>query len=495
MKTVLHLTPAGSRLWRKSRDGWQPHDGPSVGPVWVVTDLAEEGFAEIQIPRIFGRDRMAFVARQVANRFPDTAYRTVLPVRHAGGLMDRIAPPRQSLLGLDAAQRVDAALATLASPLAGVWTTSMLLAQIGCKGTLPADLFVVLPGPDALRIVVIKDREPVLTRLIAGVTQEDDQAAEIVRTLRHLENTRVLARGTHRHGVLMLGAGEAMAARLAPDHLELLPLPAPWTVMAPDDWLFALFDLAVKSPVGQLAPLARRAEFVASQLRRVAYGASLLVVGLSVWAASGNLRAIVASEASRSQAQAEMQGLAIQLSEAEQKMAGFGVSADVVRRAVALDRDEVLAAPSLAGRLRQLGAIIGQHEALRLGQLSWRVLPSGRPACAGGTPSPTASSESTAADETTVSARRVELSFDLTPPQAQRATERAQMVSALSADLARLDGVSLIRDPAKALPQAALSGGPSKADADTSLSWCLSLPGSLAPAPSSPPATLPERLP
>ena len=80
MKTVLHLTPGGSQYWLKGRDGWQPHDGPPSGPVWVVTDLAEEGFAEIQIPRIFGRDRQNYVSRQVASRFPDTPYRTTLPV-------------------------------------------------------------------------------------------------------------------------------------------------------------------------------------------------------------------------------------------------------------------------------------------------------------------------------------------------------------------------------------------------------------------------------
>ncbi|MDP2369747.1 hypothetical protein [Rhodoferax sp.] len=489
MKTVLHLTPSGSQFWRQSREGWQPHDGPSSGPVWVVTDLAEEGFAEIQIPRIFGRDRQAFVARQVANRFPDTAYRTGLPVRHVGGLMDRIAPPRQSLLGLDAAQRIDAALATLASPLAGVWTTSMLLAQIGCKATLPPELFVALPGPDALRIVVIKNREPVLTRLIAGVTLADDQAAEIVRTLRHLENTRVLARGTHRHGVLMLGGDDAMAARLAPDQLELLALPPPWSVSQPDDWRFALFDLAIKSPPGQLAPLARRAEFVASQWRQLAYGASVLVVGLSVWVASDNLRAIAASEAGRTQAQADLQGLTVQLTEAEQRMKGFGVAADVVHRAVTLDREEILSAPALAGPLHQLGAIVGRHEAVRLGQLSWRLLPPGRPACAGGAPNPTGAAEPTAADgAAVVPARRVELSFDITPPEAQRATTRAQMVSSLSSALGKLDGVSLVRDPAKEMPQAALSGGASNTDVDKPLSWCLSLPGVLAPATPSPPA-------
>lgn len=481
MKTVLHLTPAGSQLWRKGPAGWQAHDDASSGPVWVLTDLAEEGFAELQVPRIFGRDRQAFVARQLASRFPDTPYRSVLPPVHGGSLMDRIAPPRLGLLGLDAAQRVDAALATLASPLTGVWTTSMLLADIGCRKGLPPELFVVLPAPEALRIVVIKNREPVLSRLVAGVTKPADQVAEIVRTLRHLENTRVLERGTHRHGVLMLGGADDMAARLAQDHLELLPWPPPWANSAPPDWRFALFDLAVTSPPGQLAPLSRRVEYVASQWRRAAYGAAALCAGLSIWAAFDNVRSILASESARVQAQAEVQRLTSAMNEAEQKMAGFGVGAEVVRRAVALEREELASAPPLKASLLQLARAIAPHEAVRLGQLNWRLLPAGRAACAGGASGVAAATEPAA--QTTAPARRLEVSFDLTPPQEQAATARAQMVASVSAALAKGEGVSLHRDPARELPQATLSGGASSSDRDKPLSWCLSLPAASVAAP------------
>lgn len=492
MKTVLHLTPAGSQLWRKGPAGWQAHDGASSGPVWVLTDLAEEGFADLQVPRIFGRDRQAFVARQLASRFPDTPYRTVLPAARGGSLMDRIAPPRLGLLGLDAAQRVDAALATLTSPLTGVWTTSMLLAGIGCRKGLPPELFVVLPAPEALRIVVIKNREPVLSRLVAGVTKPADQVAEIVRTLRHLENTRVLERGTHRHGVLILGGADDMAAQLAQDHLELLPWPPPWATSAPPDWRFALFDLAVTTPPGQLAPLSRRVEHVASQWRRAAYGAAALCAALSVWAAFDNVRNILASESARAQAQTEVQRLASAQNEAEQKMVGFGVGAEAVRRAVTLEREELTSAPPLKASLLQLARAIAPHEAARLGQLSWRLLPAGRAPCVGGAPGAAAAAEAAPTGEPTAPTRRLELSFDLTPPQDQAATARAQMVASVSAALAKGDGVSLHRDPARELPQATLSGGASSSDRDKPLSWCLSLPAASVATPGAPTLTSPS---
>ena len=483
MQTVLHLTSSGEQYWRKGRDGWQPVEGPPAGPVWVVTDLAEEGFAEIQIPRVFGRDRQNFVARQLASRFPDTPYRTPLPVKPGGSLMDRIAPPRQTLLGLDAAQRVNVALDGLSAPVAGVWATSMLLAMIGCKKPLPPELFVVLPGPDALRIVVIKNRLPVLTRLIAGVTQPSDQVAEITRTLRHLENTRVLDRSVHRHGVLVLGDTEGMAAALAAEHLDLLAPPPPWANKPPNDWHFALFDLALKSPVGQLAPLSRRTQYVAAQLRQAAYVGAALCLGGALWAAGDNLRYIVAGQASRSQMQANAQALALQMGEADQKMVGFGVAAETVRSAVALDRDEVSSAPSLSSQLQQLGGAIGQHDLVRVGQLAWTVLPPGRPACAGGA-SGGAAAEPAAGAEATAPKRLVEISFDITLPEELREKARAQTVASLSTSLTKLGGAALIRDPAKGMDKAALSGGGVRTGSDKPLSWCLTLPG--APAAPSP---------
>lgn len=475
MKNVLHLTSSGSQLWRKSRDGWQTSDGPPVGSVWVVTDLAEESFAEIQIPRIFGRDRQGFIARQLASRFPDTPYRTTLSPRPTGGLMDRLAPPRQTLVGLDAAQRVNSALDTLTAPVAGVWAMSMLLAQIGCKKTLPPELFVVLPAPDALRIVFIKNRIPVLSRLIPGVIEARDQAAEITRTLRHLENIRVLDRAERRHGVLLLSDAQDMASLLAPDRLDLLPAPPPWTTSSPSDWRFALFDLALTSPPGQLAPLARRTKYVATRLRPPAYAAAALSLILALWASVGNLRDISAYNAGSNQTQGNIQSLATRLSDVELKMAGFGVPAELVRRAVTLEREEITLAPSLATHMQQLGQIVAQDDAARLTQLEWRIVPTGQTVCALGAPRVAGNSEPPAVADTAEPKRVVEISFNVALAQEQPSRARAQSVAGLSAKLRELKGVTLVQDPGKGLELVTLSGGGTSPTPDKPLSWCLTL--------------------
>jgi len=491
MRTVLYLTSAGAQLWRKRRAGWQAHDGAPNGPVWVVTDLAEESFDELQIPRIFGRDRQGFIARQLANHFPDTPFRTTLPIHPGGSLMDRIAPPRQTLLGLDAAPRVNAALDGLTAPMAGVWAMSMLLAHIGCKKSLPPELFVVLPGAHALRIVFIKNWVPVLSRLIPGVTQAADQVAEISRTLRHLENTRVLERTVQRHAILVLGDVQGLATLLAADRLDLLAPPAPWNTLPPADWLFALFDLALTSPAGQLAPLSRRTRFIASRLRTPAYVGAALCLGLALLAAADNLRNIAANYSNWSHIQDQIKLLNTQVSEVDQKMAGFGEPAERVRSAVALDDEEVVSAPSLPLQMHQIAEVIGQHEAIRLQQFDWHLLSVGQAACAQGVTSPSASPPAPVTTAAAGPKRVVEISFEVLLPSDQREKARAQTMASLSSRLSKIEGATLIRDPAKELAQAVLSGGATHEQASSAkaLTWCLTLPGTPTAAQASSPAS------
>ena len=491
MKTVLHLTPAGSQLWHKGREGWQPCEGPAAGPVWVVTDLADESFSEIQIPRIFGRDRQGFITRQLASRFPDTLFRTTLPGAPGGSLMDRLAPPRLTLMAVDAAQRINSTLDALSTPIAGVWAMSMLLALLGVNKGLPPELFVVLPMAQALRIVFVKNRIPVLSRLIPGITQASDQAAEIVRTLRHLENTRVLDRSGRKPGVLMLGDSQGLASSLATEQLQLVPSPAPWTNAPPLDWRFALFDLVLTAPVGQLAPLSRRTSFIATRLRPPTYALAAVSLGLALWASVGNLREIVAGHTNRRQTEERTQQLTQQLDELDQKMAGFAVPPELVRQVAKLDREELASAPSLANHMQQIGQVIGQRPELRVSQFEWRIQQPGQGLCTRGAPAPAASPEAATA-QPGAPTRQVEISFDITLPQGQAASARAQSVTGLSALLSELPGVSLIRDPAKALAQAALTGGGSaRAEAVQALSWCLSLPGQTADPAAPLPATRP----
>lgn len=146
MKTLRYLSPAGDETWCLDGGNWRPAETIAEGFVWLVTDLPEESFAEIKTPRLFGKIAVHSVGRQLAARFPGTLmYRMALPAG-GGALLDRLAPTRHVLFGVDAGERIDAEIDALSQPIAAVVPMSMLLARLAQNRAPPPDLFVVLPG-------------------------------------------------------------------------------------------------------------------------------------------------------------------------------------------------------------------------------------------------------------------------------------------------------------------------------------------------------------
>lgn len=291
MKTLLHLSPAGRQYWRRTRQGWQPLTGDpdTRDPLWVVTDLAEESFAEIETPRLYGRDRNDLLDRQLATRFPDTPYRSRLKVDHGGKLIERLVPTRFTLFGITAADKLNAEFDARNISIAALCPTSLLLTRMARHKQLPPDLFVVLPSTAGLRIVFVKNRIPILTRLAPIPDQVAAQAEEIIRTHRYLENVRTLQRGSQPPPVMILGNAAAFAAPLGAARLELVAPPPPWNNAAYNDWRLPLFDLALREqPFGQLAPVARRTVYLARRLRQGALAAAAAAVVAGLLAAGTN---------------------------------------------------------------------------------------------------------------------------------------------------------------------------------------------------------------
>ncbi len=478
MKTVLYLSYAGAQFWRKERQGWQTCTDPGTRPVWVVTDWAEEHFVQLEVPRIFGADRRAFLAHQLASRFPDTVFRLVLPAPAQGGLMQRLAPPHQVLLGVEAAPRLNDALDALSAPLAGVWTTSLLLAQMGSHPSLPADVLIIWPSASALRIVFMKNHAPVLTRLIPGVKTSAEQAEEIIRTLRHLENTRALQRGLQRCGVWLLGHVDAqMQTLLADQALDMVPMPTPWPNTLPDQWLFVLFDKLLTSPVGQLAPLPRRYAFIAHQVRPLAYGAAALGLGAALWAGAANWSVSTAYRIESVQIQRHVQALQAQQSQLEQRVAAFGVPAPLVRQVVALEQQQLRGAPSLAAQMGQLADVISHHEKARLSQFKWRILAPGQPACIQPSATPASPPEAPEPNVQASAPLRAEISLTLLLPDDLLEKDRAELLTALSVQLKQLKGVAVLDSPSALQGQTVLSNLNNQSLKNSAPAWCLTLAG------------------
>lgn len=482
MACVLHISATGNVWWGKRSAGWVELPQPDKGPVWALTDLAEESFVEIAVPRIFGNDRSNYVQRQLVNRFPESRFRVSVPAQRGGGLMDRIAPPVEILTAIEPADRVNDALAGLASPLVGVWSTSTLLALVGGHKSMPANLLVVLSQPSGMRILFIKDRTPVLTRLVARAETAADQSMEILRTMRHLENTRVIERGRQRFPVMLLGVADGLAAILAGDRLDALDANIVRKAKLEDNWQQALLTMVCKSPAGQLAPMGLRERYLAMRLSRAAVGMAAVCVVATIAAAAGNFNVILGDHRARNQLEATIGLLDNQLAAVDTAIARYGVAPDVLRSALRVDSDEVVKAPDMVADLIDLSHIVSRLPGARAKSLQWRVLDANETACASlgailnnivaPAPETPEGTELAASSGKTV---ELKLAIALAPDTGPKL--RQQQASDMTQQLSNTPGVHVLLDPAKALRDGDLSAGTAQADSAYELEWCVSLSG------------------
>ena len=475
MAAVLLISSVASTWWSNDGGQWSVTGQAPAGPVWVVTDLTEETFVEIAVPRVFGSDRTQYIQRQLANRFPDSRFRAALVPKASGSLMNRLAPSAQTLLAIEPSDRVEAALANLANPVAGVWSTSMLLVQLAQKIAAQSGVQLVVSNqPSGMRIVFMKNHAPVLTRLVPQVSSASDQAVEILRTVRHLENTRVVERGGTRIATLLRGTAAGLAAILAADRLDVGVAPDSDLTTSAVAWQHALFNLVCKSPAGQLAPVQLRASYLARQLEKGAYIGVGLCIVIAIGAASGSVRTSIEGQVSRNALQATVTELSTKMAEADTALQVYGVSPEYMRLALAADSEEVSTAPDMETDLIQFSRLLSAVDGVRVKSLKWQVLAANEAAC---TKYEQAVPPVTASGEAPEPKRKVEM--QLVASVAADAGPRVLLQTAtdISRKIGQLDGAKLLLDPAKRLREGNISAGLAQGDAARGLEWCAELSG------------------
>lgn len=522
MTLLLYLGLTRRQYWQRTAQGWQAlNEQPRPNqPVWVVTNLAEEGYAEIDIPRVFGKDRTDLLQRQLAGHFPETDYRARLNLPHGLSLLDKFAPTRHTLFGITNAKKIDDILDEENIQVAALCPTSMLLTRLARHRSLPETLFVVISDTESIRIVFIKNRIPHLTRLaaipvsVSASHQVDAQIEEIIRTHRYLENTRALRKDEHL-SVLLLGDAAEFSAPLSRAGLTIVAPPSSWNTAAPAHAWHPVFDLAIhKQPYGQLAPMARRTRFLASRMRRYAWITSACLVLFGMAIASLHMNDMLSTLHETEQASTAMGTLNQQNAELDRQIDALGANSDLVHRALALDTREILEAPSFGHQLTQIAQAL--HEAtqisnapnaslatqpIRLSRMDWTLLAPGATPCAddqttlpkngvpgvhaampaSSPPSPSTSSStspppfSAAGDATTP--QQAQISFDLSLPPGISPRSRLDRVRSISAHLQDIPNLQLLGDPNVSLGHATLKGGAQSSTDETRLRWCMTLPG------------------
>ena len=481
MSTVVYVTNTGAVWWKKNQQGWVTVEALNhdlTQPVWVVTDLGEETFSELTVPRIFGSDRTGFVNRQLANRFPDSLFRIALPPAQVGGLMDRLAPPSQTLTAIEPSDRVELAIAKIKAPVAGVWSTSMLMARMGQRANTPPNMFVVLSQSTGMRILFLKNKVPVLTRFISTAETAQEQATEVVRTLRHLENTHVVERGNERFAVLLLGGSLELASKLGEDRLNLLELPKKWTQYQETSWTYLLFDKALQKPPGQLAPLKYRISYLAQELSKAARVGVALTVAMVATLTGISVKAALEYQQQQQQLQQQLGAVTTAMSDTEEQIAKYGVAPEMVRKAVALDTEEIENVPSMAEHMVRVGESMRQFSALRIKKWRWRMLEAADPVCVADT-APTASPAQELSPEAELEQqlRKVEMQWVIEFPSGMGPYQLEQQVTEISKHLKAWKDARLVLDPANSMKKANITvASEFQAQASRDMTWCISVP-------------------
>lgn len=471
MHILLHFTPDGAHYWQRDRHGWQPLDTPPPArqPVWVLTDLPGENFVDIELPALHGRNRSELVERQLIQHFPDTPWRTRLRrLRQLTIPTHQLRSPSASpltqhtLFGIHHSESLNAELEQKNIQLAALTATSLLLTRIAQDKRLPDELLIVLPSDYGLRIVAIRQRKPLLTRLTPAqtTTPTEELVEEIERTRRHLTTAKRLHSET-KPAILLLARNPTLhSALLAADYQVLAP-PALWK-HPQDSKAQPLFDLAIRRPVlGQLAPIARRQAYLAGRLRQCSLAASLLLALSSALSVAHDFIAYRELQHALAEQSNTLQQLHASVTALDQQLAHADFSAEQIRQGIQLRERKLTAPPAFEQSLSALADVLDLPDnlAFRLNSLDWQLADSPNPLCS-------ANAGHLAA--------LAELRLTLQLPASTQTPETH--IRAISAHLAQWSSASLLDDPAHAPEQTTLQGSSASTQPPSHASWCLAWP-------------------
>lgn len=487
MKTVLFINSSGPRYFRRENDVWQSIDKPDHSDrLWVIANLPEETLDTFKLPMLFGRDRSSFIARRLATAFPHSQY-CAAPVLDGNWLK----PVTAALNGLTTAEAVTSQLEKHDITVAGVWGISLLLTLMARRLSIK-DVILAMPSVHFLRIVVLKDGTPVLTRCVHRYSEDSDHendsdANEIMRTRQHLENKHFFERESI-PPVLYLGDASSIESYLTRAGLTLMALPDQLSPKSDAAYLHPLFELAATSPRGQLAPLQLRANHLAQNLRHAAYagiGLSLLAV---IVFGQGNFRTLIDLFGREQTLTRDLEKATSEREQLAGRISSTGMDPALVRQATRFAARELDASPSPESLLKFTASAIASLPQVRIKTLSYRFPKSGERYCQGQTVIEVpllkqkidlsiGGSTPAVTDETeNLPPRYTELQFSILLTETLTQDAQIEIKKRISSALKARDGVQLMQDPAAFSLINTLKGGFGMDTTQTENLWCMSIP-------------------
>ncbi|MFA6061145.1 MAG: hypothetical protein WC736_00925 [Gallionella sp.] len=483
MKTVLLIHASGAQYFRNIRGAWQTATQTEPGDrLWVIVNLPEETLEALNVPLLFGRDRNSYLARRLAATFPHSHYHAAAFL--SGGL---ISPGIAVLTGLSSADAVSNRIEKQSIPVTGVWGMAMLLTLMLKKLHLN-NLLLVLPDAHFVRILVIKQGTPVLTRCVRHDEEEgDNDAGEILRTRQHLENRHIFEH-EQMPAVLYLGDASKISAPLAAAGLTVMPLPEALSPRGEAAYLHALFEHVTTSPAGQLAPLQLRVSHLAENVRRTAYTGIMACLLAAILFGQEDFRALLTLHRRGHTLNGELQQAMSERAQLTARISSSGLDPALVRQATTFAALEIDIAPTPEAILQLAASAIADLPQVRIKNLTYRFPKPGERYCQGHTvidvplinqkielriPPGSKPHDAGNNETSTIPNRYAELQFSilLTENPASEAEIRKRISTVLKAT----DGIQLMEDPAAFSLINTLKGGFGMDTTRSENLWCMSI--------------------
>lgn len=477
MKIVLFINSSNARYFKRTGDSWQLVVGP--GPkdkIWVIANIAEETLETLELPVLFGRDRSLFLERRLAAAFPNSHYRAA-PVLS----VNLLKPGTVLLTGLTSSNTVTKHLEKLDAPIAGVWGISMLLTLMA-KHLAMHNVVLSIPSVHYLRILVIKEDIPVITRCIHRYREDEnsernDDANEILRTCQHLENRHFFEHGTI-PPVLYLGESTQVAEQLTRAGLTLQPLPEALAPRGDAAYLHPLLEQVTSSPHGQLAPLHLRARHLTGTIHKAAYIGIAACFLAAILFGQKDFRLLNDLHGREKGLNAKLAQAINQREQLAAKISASGTDPALVRQATQFSTQEIEAAPMPESLFKFTASAIADLPQVRIKSLTYRFPKPGQRYC----------QEQSLVDLPLISGkkpsgpdRHTELQFSILLIENLAPLAQAEIRKHISAALKTREGVQLIHDPATFSLINTLKGGVGMDTAQTENLWCMSVPWHTTP--------------
>jgi|GEM_PF-5631551 len=455
MSTVVLLSVEGARLYRGSGKRWQKGDAPRPGErIHVVVDTAFESFKAFDLPRVFGADRDALLARRLNEQFPDTPLRTAVPLDP-----NPLAAQRAHLgVAIGEEAWIETAIAAWQQAgviLVGLWPLGLgLFAAVRKRKPAPFEALVARCD-GAFRLLFLVQGRPVLMRRIE--CEAAQLGEEIFRSRRYLTTQMLLPPDVGPGEALTLGLDETARAALAGSvaRVEALDVGEPGETSV----ISACAEAGLWR-LPQLAPPAWRAAEFGWRGRRLAWASLVLAVAGAASFALPDVKAILAAMEQGNRLELEAGREQGEIAELKRRVSAADVDIDVLYAIDALEAhlrsQNRPAQPLLAELSRRLAAAgVG----LPAHQVVWRTTPA---PCQSGAQDPSAGGAGGGAGAPAggenMPVEHIELVLRFRPPAQLSPRALRQTAATLQGVLGSLPGLTLLEQPDQRLHSRKLRG-------------------------------------